>query len=212
MHTHLSHPRQQAQGQATDKQQLAMEGGRGRWALHPFLVHRVLGGARRSDRADPGLCLWDQPVQHLTQQHGVQRDEKPAQGSRPTESFRMTTEAAKNQFSAASSEARIYSLHAQSHWLNGFPSAPSMLQATEHSLLPTFSLDAPTHAHGCTGEKDRGHEREKQAGHRGSSRNATSCFQSTCSQWLSGTRLKSGGGGSEQRADELPDPRRTGQR
>lgn len=89
MHTHLSHPRQQAQGQATDKQQLAMEGGRGRWALHPFLVHRVLGRARRSDRADPGLCLWDQPVQHLTQQHGVQRDEKPAQGSRPTESFRI---------------------------------------------------------------------------------------------------------------------------
>ena len=72
-HIRSSRPKRQA----TAEQQLAKEGSRGRRALHPFLVHRVVGGARRGDRGQPRpLCLWDKPVQPLTQQHGVHRDEK----------------------------------------------------------------------------------------------------------------------------------------
>lgn len=35
--------------QATDKEQLATEGSRGRRALHPFPVHRLVGEAKRGD-------------------------------------------------------------------------------------------------------------------------------------------------------------------
>lgn len=73
----------------------------------------------------------------------------------------MTTEAAKNQFSAASSGATIYVLSVQSHWLSCFPSAPSMLlgrqaqptappSSQRSNPHPRMNLTRGSHA-GCPG-------------------------------------------------------------
>lgn len=87
----------------------------------------------------------------------------------PTKSFGMTIEAVKNQFSAASSEARIYFLSVQSHWLSCFPSAPCMLPGRQAHpaaslLLPSPSTLKPT-PEGAPQGRAEGLTRENHARH-----------------------------------------------
>lgn len=81
----------------------------------------------------------------------------------PTKSFRMTMEAAKNQFSAASPETRVYSPSVQ----NLGSTVPLQLLpcfwGAQHGPPPPFPLGTQTHTHGCTRAKNRGLIWENQA-------------------------------------------------
>lgn len=135
-HTHLSHLRQQPR-EASPRQAAAGHGGQASGTGPTSMPGTRGGGRSRRGLSASGTSLFST----RSGSSGC-RELRNGPSSHPTKSFRMTTEAAKNQFSAASLEARAYSPSVQNPWLNCSPSAPTMLPG--HPARPAASL-SPRH-------------------------------------------------------------------
>ena len=156
VHTHLSHLRQQPR-KASTRQAAAGHGGQLSGTGPTSLPGTRGGGRSRKGLSASGTSLFS--TRPGSTGH---RELRNGPSFHPTKSFRMTTEAAKNQFSAASSEAGAYSPSVRNPWLNCSPSAPAMLPGRPArpaaSLSPRLSNPHP-----------RLHQGEEQRPHLGKS-------------------------------------------